>query len=238
MPRHSNDGLDDLNDEQIKDLAIQHGVGPGSTKYLRIPLSVGDRRRLIEGLRRMGAISPYATDERTAFGRNKADDEPPAEFEGVGVPSTDADEQSDIAGIVDDYDRMRQGNEEIGMFQVRLSSGNEIVIYSIVDAIPEIEAEGFTVQRIDDDTMVTVDPFDPTMSTGARQAQAAAGSRRPQERQRAPRLPRRRIGKHQQADVRSLDAQRLTTDPSTPPSMPFGYESPTVSRLPKHRRRD
>lgn len=207
------DGLDELDDVTLQSLAAQAQIPNWQT--------MTNRRQLIKELRRRNVTSPYSRKTQ-----------PPDD---MGLPQhpadSDIEEYDDIQGIIDDYYRMIQEGETVEAWRVTLSSGNQVTVYGTMAGLSEVEAQGFRVEPMNDDYMVTVEEF---------QGQSAMPSDpgMVEKRRRPPRLPRRRIGKHQAGEVVEMSEQR-SKPAKGEPSLPFGYEpSEKVTHFPRHRNRE
>ncbi len=183
------DGLDDLPDEQLQELAQSMGVDV-----------VDDRAMQIELLRSRGAISPYARK-----GRRRDKKQPPE------VDQSEYDREEDDRRRVDVIaeDAYEEYPESpVAQWIVTLKSGNQMFAYTNDKGADEISEEGFPVRRVDDDTMVNVDADTPVFNS-----LQSPGTPEPKRR---PRLPRRRIGKHTTGEpVADLNQQRTAHMPST-----------------------
>lgn len=240
MPR--GDGLDELNDTDLRDLAMEFEVN--NVPYLRQDgtLPPGERERLIQVLRfDKGAFSPYVRKNfRRASDQAMVEEPDPAMFE---EPWTeDKQEQFEIQETIDAYyDDDPNPAGRVGMYRVTLRSGNQIVVYATPEAVDDI-AMDHTIVRVDDNDVITF-PATSTKYTEEElyrkptQPSTHATSTR-QGRPRRARLPDRRIGKHQAGDVVDLGEQRRKPARGGEPILPFGYESKEpVTRLPRHRRK-
>ena len=235
----------------LAQLRQQHASAPGT----------GANLELIEG---GGEGGPPGIDWRAGQAPPE-DPSPEREFHSTYAPDDDA-EYLEIQEIVDahweDYSRQNPYRPDspaspLDQWLVTLSSGNSIVVIALPEAMAEVAAPdpdglGLHVSRLSDDTPVSVVDDLPYPASSTRYSETELGAmpqRTPGEnlgdtsavtpqRGRRPRLPRRRLGKHQQGEVSSMDAQRLKP-PKGQPTLPFGYESKQpVEKLPRHRRRD
>jgi len=205
------DGLDDLTDGQLRELALDMGLTSD------VDMS---RREMIELLRSYGAISPYARQKPRRRKAKEDEEEPPAEY-------YQNREREEIQETVDAYTDEYPG-EPMNAWLVTLDNGGEMMVYATDRAVDDLRMD-HTVTPAHDDMMVSVDET-PTYNSMFEPSPRAQQSQR-----RRPRLPRRRIGQHAEPEpTASIEEQRLKL-PRYRGAPPGGG---SVSHLPRHRRRE
>jgi len=217
MPRRRfNDGLDELSDDQLKELMFSSGlITPGQDDRL------DNRMAMVSALRQARIRSPYASTGGTKESSKNQDM--------VETPPTGTDDERELADLQETVEAYREDypDDEIERWTITLESGNQTLIYAPNRAAEDLALD-HDIRRVDDLTQLSDDT---DLAIYQETLNQPTAERRP-----APRLPRRRIGKHEQpAPVADIGAQRGKLPPRSTIPPPGGGE---VVHLPRHRRRD
>jgi hypothetical protein len=153
------------------------------------------------------------------------------------MADNDEQEYAHLQRIADEFYELEYPEQPLNQYSVALTSGNRVFLYTTPGGADAVRVEGFDVHEITDDEYVSIHPDSTQYSAEELNAMPRPNEPPSTPRRPRPRLPRQKLGRHHQADVVSLDQQRLKP-PRGEPSMPFGAPSTGVTKLPRHRRRD